>query len=539
MKKIISTLAIMALVSSCTNEMEDNTITGDYNNKITLTAKPFVLDDEEGAATRSVLTRTETSLKFSWKDGEAIGVFPVSPTTNIQAKKTISVTGEGSLTADFDGEGWELKRGNTYSAYSPFNGKMPSATPYKSVPFDMEGQMQIGNANLAHIGDQFDYMYASCKVPTNGNVNFEFDHACAIGILELTMPEAGTWTLATLVAESAVFISSGTMDISTGKVSVASKSDGRMLYLDNVSTTAPNQKLTLYMSILPCTTGPLTLKIKNSSGKEYKANLASKTMVAGRAYKWTYSWAPVIDNSLPANAAAVDLGLSVKWANMNVGATSATGYGTYFAWGEVTGCQYVSDEECIPAVMDGNAGNWSSGVNPNYVNGNSKSDFGSWTYYKWYDGSTYYKYTASTKTTLESSDDAAVVNWGGDWRMPTVTEQEELCNNCYWVWTDSYNGSGIKGYIVYKAKNTSDKGVTVYSGSTPSSNYSLTDNHIFLPCAGGRDSSSFVGVGSFGYYWSSSLYESIFAWYLGVKSGSVWRNGYNRYYGFPIRAVCQ
>ena len=66
--------------------------------------------------------------------------------------------------------------------------------------------------------------------------------------------------------------------------------------------------------------------------------------------------------------------------------------------------------------------------------------------------------TVDNKTTLDLEDDAATQNWGGAWRMPTHTEMAELLNNCYLVWTSSYNDSGIAGYIVYAAKSLSDKG---------------------------------------------------------------------------------
>jgi len=345
------------------------------------------------------------------------------------------------------------------------------------------------------------------------------------------------------------------MNVSTGAVTSVSKSNRISLVLENVSTSAANQTLTLYMSALPCTTGALTIKVKNSSRIEYSANLATKTLVAGHAYKWTASpAAPVVNyGEAPSTAAAVDLGLSVKWANMNVGATTASDYGTYFAWGEVTGCQRKSsDGSCIAATMDGYPSSWTGSTNSNYVSGNSKSDYGTWescTTYKWgtYNNNfTAYKYNVSSsygtvdnRTTLESSDDAAVVNWGGDWRMPTDAELTDLFCNCYWVWTDSYDGSGINGYIVYEAKNTSDKGGKVKRGSTPSSSYSLSDNHIFLPCAGRRYSSSFDDVGSNGLYWSSSLYENNCdeAWFL-YLGDYVTYGAKGRFYGGSVRAVC-
>ena len=191
--------------------------------------------------------------------------------------------------------------------------------------------------------------------------------------------------------------------------------------------------------------------------------------------------------------AYVDLGLpsGAKWATCNVGATTPEGYGDYFAWGE-------------------------TGPKTNY-------DFST---YKYCNGSFYtmtkyctesgYGYNGFTdgKTTLELSDDAARANWGGNWRMPTRAEQDELRNNCTWTWTTE---NGVNGYKVTSKTN---------------------GNSIFLPAAGDRDGTG--SVGSYGRYWSSSLYESnpYSAYSLYFDSGDVRWNGNDRYGGHTVRAVC-
>jgi len=173
----------------------------------------------------------------------------------------------------------------------------------------------------------------------------------------------------------------------------------------------------------------------------------------------------------------VDLGLTsgTKWATCNVGASNPQDYGNYYAWGETT----------TKETYDGST----------YKYGSK------------YDG--YYKPTkycdTDTKTTLDLSDDAAAANWGGKWRMPTRAQLDELRNQCYWVWKKGYNYSNVKGYIVYKAKTSSDKGVKIYEGGTPSSSYKLSDAHIFLPAAGLRDDGDLNFAGTYGNYWSSSL----------------------------------
>ena len=188
---------------------------------------------------------------------------------------------------------------------------------------------------------------------------------------------------------------------------------------------------------------------------------------------------------------AIDLGLSVKWANMNVGAENPENYGDYFAWGETE----------------------------------PKKDY-NWNTYKWCNGSddTQTKYctsssygTADNKTVLEAADDAATANWGGVWRMPTHAELTELRNNCTWTWTTE---NGVNGYKVTSKSN---------------------DNSIFLPAAGDRFSTAYTNRGQNGYYWSSSLNTTnpsgAYCW----EFCSVYVDycGSRRDVGSSVRPVCQ
>lgn len=189
----------------------------------------------------------------------------------------------------------------------------------------------------------------------------------------------------------------------------------------------------------------------------------------------------------------VDLGLpsGTKWATMNVGAESPEDYGDYFAWGETEPKSYYD-----------------------------------WSTYKWREGSydTLSKYcidsddgTVDNKTTLELSDDAANVNWGGSWRMPTKAEQDELRNTNYttWTWTTQ---NGVKGHKVTSKTN---------------------GNSIFLPAAGYRRSSDLKDAGYFGYYWGSSLstYDSYGAYYWFFASESVKGYYFSRDHGYSVRPV--
>ena len=192
---------------------------------------------------------------------------------------------------------------------------------------------------------------------------------------------------------------------------------------------------------------------------------------------------------IEAGHAYVDLGLpsGLKWATCNVGATVSTDFGDYFAWGEVE----------------------------------PKKDY-SWDTYKYGTKDNLTKYNSSdNKTVLDLEDDAAHVNWGGKWRMPTKEEMEELDENCTFLYTSKIDANG---YSVFGYKVTGPNG-----------------NSIFLPAAGCMYGGTLDFVGSYGNYWSSSLYTDSpgSAYCVNFYSDLVYWGSDDRYRGFSVRLVCQ
>ena len=227
------------------------------------------------------------------------------------------------------------------------------------------------------------------------------------------------------------------------------------------------------------------------------------------AYKAAGAWKQYADRIFEIGTPmAVDMGLSVKWASFNLGASKPEEYGDYYAWGETE--PYYSSLD--PLV-------WKGGKEAGYA----------WSSYKWCMGDEYTmtKYCSSsdfgfngftdTKTVLDPEDDVAHVNLGGNWRMPTDSEWTELMENCTWTWTTQ---NGVNGRLV-----TSGNG-----------------NSIFLPAAGYRSDTSLDSVGSYGRYWSSSLSTGMprYAWglyfYYGY-SDLVFRSDDYRLLGHSIRPV--
>lgn len=213
----------------------------------------------------------------------------------------------------------------------------------------------------------------------------------------------------------------------------------------------------------------------------------------------------------------VDLGLSVNWATYNVGANTPTGYGDYFAWGETETHYEAGYAQEVPQ------NHWKTGkYSWGYTHtGYKYCEEGVMTSLTKYcnDSSFGYEEFTDDKTVLDAVDDAAHVNWGGNWRMPTKDELEELVANCTWTWSTI---NGVSGYRVIS-------NVKGFEG-----------RFIFLPAAGYRYDWSLDSKDSYGYYWSSSLYTSYpsGAWCFAFDSDDASTSNGSRQYGRVVRPVC-
>ena len=179
----------------------------------------------------------------------------------------------------------------------------------------------------------------------------------------------------------------------------------------------------------------------------------------------------------------VDLGLpsGLLWATTNVGASSFSEVGDYFAWGETE----------------------------------PKSDY-SWDTYKWgSDNNNLSKYNSSDgKTVLDPEDDAATVNWGAPCRMPSFADYKELYSKCEWLWV--HNNRRERGYLIIGPNG----------------------NTIFFPVTGYRYGTSRYYGDSAGYYWISSLYSDDVCW-LFFSRDDVTAGSESRFAGFPVRPVAE
>ncbi|MBR7049559.1 MAG: hypothetical protein IKI16_06870 [Prevotella sp.] len=263
---------------------------------------------------------------------------------------------------------------------------------------------------------------------------------------------------------------------------------------NNLLSTAflPDAANSVWVAMAPITTtSKVNFEVATSDGKTYVGNANAK-VEASKKYILTLK---------VTEADYVDLGIVVNskrilWAKKNVGAANEGYYGDYFAWGEVT----------------------------------PKTDY-SWSTYAWVSShTTLTKYntkaahgTVDNKEVLDPEDDAAHVNMGCDWYMPTRDELNALSatksntTDYTWEWTTA---DGHNGYRITQ---------------------NSTGNNIFLPAAGYfYGAATLYDAGTGGYYWSSSLYTDYphLAWYLNFLSDNAYMNyDIYRYYGHSVRGV--
>ena len=283
MKKNIMTLLAVTLLTACSQEQSDaiqKEIDGAVSG-ITMIADDFVVDSQ----TRTVLTPTIEGMEFTWADTDTVGIYP---NRGDQVCFPIS-TGTDSNTASFDGGGWALKSTSKYTAYFPFN-KVNYFRDNGSVLLKYAGQKQTADASTAHLSS-FDFMAASATVPEDGNVTFAFKHLNSVLQLKLTMPKAATLTSFSLTTNENLLAEEATLNLQAEPaLLMATKAVNSLtLNLENITTTADNQEIILYMMIAPVDLSgkELSAELLDINGNSYSATLVPKNFEAGKAYSYS------------------------------------------------------------------------------------------------------------------------------------------------------------------------------------------------------------------------------------------------------------
>ena len=262
----------------------------------------------------------------------------------------------------------------------------------------------------------------------------------------------------------------------------------------------------------------------------------------------------------------VDLGLSVKWANKNIGAQKIEDCGTYFSWGNtdgytVSGTKFLTvDEAC--QLFSGVTGETITTKEEleNMLNqiGVTVDNLGIVDGYS-FDETTYNGTSGAgfTGDVLDSVHDAATSIMGSEWRMPTNVEYQELVNavkssdgtkgtlTCQYEYID-LNGEQ-KSLVVY---NDAESGYFNVEGLVVNDSpifktilgirftNDVTNASVYFPACGGVIGSMLAYVGFCGYYWSSSIYDTTRARSFNFNPEDVSANSRNdRYCGLCVRAV--
>ena len=463
--------AALAL-SSCNREQISPKTEGARQLTLTVT-----LPGEAG--TRAVFEENKDAtgkflgLKTKWELGDEMSV-GMSGSDASTTFKAVSVSEDGK-TAVFSGE--VLAEWGELSDGTPFWSCYPST--------DMDWRQQDGT--LANLSD-YDYLwiysdYSGGKLIPNEDktkreiflfrfpAGFAFCDESFSGNITLEISGAMIMSVSKILDQ---IPATGENTIQAGPVAVLEGELTSDVYVAAGCWENPSQ---VNIAVIPS---------DGSFVKKYQLN-HEDGLAPGKLYTIT----SVEKLDLVAEAEFVDLGLSVKWAKWNLGATKETDYGDHFAWGETA----AKTDYSWDTYFDNPSG----------------------------DGETFTKYATDKKTKLDLVDDAANAALGSKFRMPTDAEWTALRNeaNFKWDWTDDYEGTGVAGRIVTSK-------VPGYEGNT-----------IFLPAAGRRSGTSLNSAASDGDYWSSSLYgyNSFSARFVFFNSGSAYMSFYNRYYGFSVRPV--
>ena len=488
-KHIFFAALTAVLAASCAN---DDSANGSDNGqdagkvKVTLTAST--------PETRVGMTKTSTSqASLYWQSGDSILVQTVTNSTYSGAKLTAADnTKTGSKSATFTGEVETDTELGTYAVY-PYNENhsftgektltynLPATYTYSTVgskifskTVDEETTYPSNNTNLPMLGtisnntvtfkmlggmaviriDSMPAATGTIKVTANQQLSGNFT------VADLSATDASIATSATTLADSTVTFTFSSATIGSAGVFYLPLATGSYTNL-TIAVTCNNATQTINydtLSVDRCDVKAIALTTNDDGNLMYIEKLEdNKYKINGHVF--------------------VDLGLSsgLLWAETNIGATSSTEAGYYFAWGETT-------------------------TKTDYSDANYSSTLKS-------------KYPTNSSNTLKAEDDAATANWGAGVRMPTGTEFQEIMSSCTWTWDATKTG----WLVTSKA-----------DGNT---------NSIFLfraPYYNGTTLSFFKG--DRGYYWTSSGNTSK-AGYVGLDPTTQWYEVDSGYYGYPVRPV--
>lgn len=385
--------------------------------------------------------------------------------------------------------------GTTSGEFALSNGTKPSdgtydalyRTAWKTLP-----ETQLYNAGTI----KYAPMHATVTVTGGEAGDVKFRNLC--GLLRLTVSTPATKILKSITVSADQYLA-GPYNISDYAAVIDTKDltkVSKSVKLDCEKGVSVSQEGTVFYIALPQGSfSNVAITLTDMSDVQCIKRLKGKDLVIERAKITPASFTASNFNAF-AGHEFVDLGLpsGTLWATCNVGANTPEESGNYFAWGETVQKESFTTEN----------------------------------------------YTKPEETTLTPEHDAAHVNWGGGWRMPTQYDAQELINNCCWI---CY---GMSGFLVYKPKNDTDKGKIYFHPTDAAAGYdSSADPHIFFPMAGYMNKDEVQPSDEVASYWTASIVTDKYTCSFGANN--KWTHDKEEavttigacypHLGLPVRAV--
>ena len=468
----MAALSLTLGMTSCQSELSELTPSG--GERIILTATQ---DDEAG-----ICIYLNNDKQVVWGEGDALSVFDARG-----INQPFELTnGFGSTAAKFEGTVIPSSVTEYYAVYPYGAGYTISSGTVTGVTLPAEQTAVAGGFDKAAA-------IMTCHTTTG---NLPFKQLCAFvrittesATKKIVFKTNGTESLAGTLS---VAIAGAGADEGTGTATVTANGSSAVSLVPASGETSIAAG-TYLIAVLPGTlTQGFTMECVGTDGYELVRSYRGSTSVLSRAAVINMGTASEEQGWTATDGAAngyasVDLGIrmngkKILFATCNVGADSPEKYGDYFAWG-ATEPYYTSYTKNYGTTLT--VTSWKDGKSAGYADASGP----------FYCGGAY----TTAGGVLAAEHDAARINMGGDWRMPTIEEMQALYANTTSTWTPNYSYTGIAGRIF--------RGKGDYASS-----------FLFLPAAGWFIGTSYydklAGGGSVGFYRSSTLYDSSGSIYL-------------------------
>ena len=380
---LLFSLAGVFLISSCNDDYQEIPKGAKSNLEI------------ETSITRSVIDATD------FKKQDRIGIFVLD-------NKGESYTSKGLNTPATYDKGWLFDSEITLSE--------KEAVVYAYYPYDETNKNVSSifiNALYGFSSGQNDYLYGQSNIVNESNPKafISFKHALARLTISITkdIKDAGNGHLSNVILSnkqgSTAISAYGTMDIKTGKIEpiLNETAEINIYMLDTFISSSESTKIDLL--VIPTEINQNVILTLNIDGYPYIIELPNMKLEAGQQYTFPVNVNRKSFDIFPQNGTvgnAVDLGLSVKWADHNIGASAPEEAGGLYGWGDPTGEHTEKN-------------------------------------------SIYYGGTTEKTSQFGIDWDIARAKWGGQWRVPTRLEFKEAILKCTLKWT---NRNGVNGLQV-------------------------------------------------------------------------------------------